>query len=371
MRSTNPGFVPDSPFTRELTAKQLAFFSAFPKAELHCHLLGTTSRETFIDLVRDSDAPISMAEIEGFYTRGEKPVGVLRIFRALESSILKKPEYLKRITLEHLERTAAQGVRYIELFWNWTGLKHFMTYAEGQDAIVAGLIEGEEKYGIVGRLVPSIDREALPEDAVELVREMTAHRSPWVIGLGIDYRETLHEPENFWKAYRLARDAGFKLTAHAGEFGEHCRNVETAMDLLECERIDHGYTITDNPELAERAADRGIPFAVVPTNSYYLRTFTDEEWAVKHPIRRMVELGLKVFPNSDDPTMHHISISESWLLMMNWLGFSLADLRGFLANSIDAAWVDDETKIVWRQLWLPEFDRLAREAFGADCLPAA
>ena len=371
MRSTNPGFVPDSPFTRELTAKQLAFFSAFPKAELHCHLLGTTSRETFIDLVRDSDAPISMAEIEGFYTRGEKPVGVLRIFRALESSILKKPEYLKRITLEHLERTAAQGVRYIELFWNWTGLKHFMTYAEGQDAIVAGLIEGEEKYGIVGRLVPSIDREALPEDAVELVREMTAHRPPWVIGLGIDYRETLHEPENFWKAYRLARDAGFKLTAHAGEFGEHWRNVETAMDLLECERIDHGYTITDNPELAERAADRGIPFAVVPTNSYYLRTFTDEEWAVKHPIRRMVELGLKVFPNSDDPTMHHISISESWLLMMNWLGFSLADPRGFLANSIDAAWVDDETKIVWRQLWLPEFDRLAREAFGADCLPAA
>lgn len=371
MRSTNPGFVPDSPFTRELTAKQLAFFSAFPKAELHCHLLGTTSRETFIDLVRDSGAPIPMAEIEGFYTRGEKPVGVLRIFRALESSILKKPEYLKRITLEHLERTAAQGVRYIELFWNWTGLKHFMTYAEGQDAIVAGLIEGEEKYGIVGRLVPSIDREALPEDAVELVREMAAHRSPWVIGLGIDYRETLHEPENFWKAYRLARNAGFKLTAHAGEFGEHWRNVETAMDLLECERIDHGYTITDNPELAERAADQGIPFAVVPTNSYYLRTFTDEEWAVKHPIRRMVELGLKVFPNSDDPTMHHISISESWLLMLNWLGFSLADLRGFLANSIDAAWVDDETKIVWRQLWLPEFDRLAREAFGADCLPTA
>lgn len=371
MRSTNPGFVPDSPFTRELTAKQLAFFSAFPKAELHCHLLGTTSRETFIDLVRDSGAPIPMAEIEGFYTRGEKPVGVLRIFRALESSILKKPEYLKRITLEHLERTTAQGVRYIQLFWNWTGLKHFMTYAEGQDAIVAGLIEGEEKYGIVGRLVPSIDREALPEDAVELVREMAAHRSPWVIGLGIDYRETLHEPENFWKAYRLARNAGFKLTAHAGEFGEHWRNVETAMDLLECERIDHGYTITDNPELAERAADQGIPFAVVPTNSYYLRTFTDEEWAVKHPIRRMVELGLKVFPNSDDPTMHHISISESWLLMMNWLGFSLADLRGFLANSIDAAWVDDETKIVWRQLWLPEFDRLAREAFGADCLPTA
>ena len=314
--------------------------------------------------MKDSGAPISIEEIEGFYTRGEKPVGVLRIFRALETEILKKPEYLKRITVEHLERTAAQGVRYIELFWNWTGLKHFMTYPAAQDAIVEGLIEGEAKYGIVGRLVPAIDREALPEDAVELVEEMAAHRSPYVIGLGIDYRETNHEPENFWKAYRLAKEAGFEITAHAGEFGEHWRNVETSIDLLGCSRIDHGYTIIDNEKLAQHAKALGMTFAVVPTNSYYLRTFTDEEWAIKHPIRRMVELGLKVFPNSDDPTMHHISISESWLLMMNWLGFTLADLRVFLANSIDSAWVSEETKAAWRAEWLPEFDRLAEEAFG-------
>lgn len=363
MRSTNPGFVPDSPYTRPLTALQTAFFSKFPKAELHCHLLGTTSRETFIDLVKAAGAPVTMEEIEGFYTRGDKPVGVLRIFRALESSILRDPAYLTRITVEHLERTAAQGVRYIELFWNWTGLKHFMTYAEGQNAIVRGLEEGRAKFGIVGRLVPAIDREASPEDAVELVREMAAHRSPWVIGLGIDYRETNHEPENFWKAYRLAKEAGFHLTAHAGEFGEHWRNVETAMELLECERIDHGYTITENPELMAEAARRGMTFAVVPTNSYYLRTFTDEEWAERHPIRAMVAAGLKVFPNSDDPTMHHVSISESWLLMKNWLGFSVADLRGFLENAIESAWVDEETKAAWRAGWLPEFDRLAAEAF--------
>ena len=71
MRNTNPGFVPDSPFSRKLPAEWMNFFSEFPKAELHCHLLGTTSRETFIDLVRDSGAPVSMEEIEGFYTRGE------------------------------------------------------------------------------------------------------------------------------------------------------------------------------------------------------------------------------------------------------------------------------------------------------------
>lgn len=89
------------------------------------------------------------------------------------------------------------------------------------------------------------------------------------------------------------------------------------MDLLECERIDHGYTIVDNPELTAAARRHGMTFAVVPSNSYYLRTLPDEEWAEGHPIRAMAAAGLKVFPNSDGPTMHHVSISESWLLMKN------------------------------------------------------
>ena len=361
MRSTNPGFVPDSPFTRPLSKEWEAFFHRFPKLELHCHLLGTTSRETFFDLARRSDCGLSDEEIEGFYTRGDKPIGVLRIFRALESKILNKPEYLTRITLEHMERVAKDGVRYIEFYWNWTGLKHFMTYEAAQDAIVVGLREGEKRFGVIGRLVPSIDREDTPEKAVELVEEMIAHRVPETIGLGIDYRETNHEPENFWKAYFLAKEAGFKITAHAGEFGEHWRNVETAMHLLKADRIDHGYTIIDNPELVEAALREDTHFAIVPTNSYYLRTFTDEEWAIKHPIREMVRLGLKVFPNSDDPTMHHVSIAASWLLMMNWLGFSIGELRNFLIYSIEAAWVSDKQKAEWKKEWLGEFERLVSE----------
>lgn len=95
---------------------------------------------------------------------------------------------------------------------------------------------------------------------------------------------------------------------------ENIGNVETAMKLLGADRIDHGYTIIDSPELVEEAKAANMHFAVVPTNSYYLRTLSDEEWAIKHPVRKMVELGLKVFPNSDDPTMLHISISESCFL---------------------------------------------------------
>lgn len=361
MRSTNPGFVPDSPYYRELPQAWLDFFDKFPRAETHCHLLGTISRETFEDLVKESGAPTTPEEIAEFYTRGDKPVGVLRIFRALEAHILTKPEMLKRITLEHMARVSRRGVRYIEFFWNWTGLKKHYSYAAAQAAIVEGLREGEEKYGVVGRLVPSIDREASAEDAVELVEEMIAHPADETIGLGIDYRETNHEPENFWKAFLLARVNGFHITLHAGEFGEHWRNVETALDLLGAERIDHGYTITDNPALMTHARKENVIFAVVPTNSYYLRTFTDEEWADRHPIRAMKRAGLRIFPNSDDPTMHQVNNAESWRIMFQYLNFSLDEIREMVTNSIDAAWVDDETKTKWSAEWLAEFDRLAAE----------
>lgn len=361
MRKDNPAFVPDSPFARPMTQAHMDFFSAIPKTELHCHLLGTTQKATFEDLVKASGAPVSQEEIDGFFTRGDKPVGVLRIFRALEEHILIKPEMLTRITYEYLQDCKKHGIRYTEFFWNYTGLARHYSFEAAQAAIIEGIHQGEKDFGVIGRLIPSIDREAEPEYAVELVREMIAHRAPETIGLGIDYRENDHEPENFWKAFMIAKDAGFKITIHAGEFGCHWRNVETAMDLLKADRLDHCYTIIDNPELVQIAKDRDFIFTVVPTNSYYLRTFTDEEWAIKQPIRKMVEMGLRVHPNTDDPTMHHVNATQTWMLMYNFLNFSLDQLKGFMLNGIDGAWIDEATKDKWKKDWSEEFDELVKK----------
>lgn len=361
MRKDNPAFVPDSPFARPMTQAHMDYFSAIPKTELHCHLLGTTQKATFEDLVKASGAPVSQEEIDGFFTRGDKPVGVLRIFRALEEHILIKPEMLTRITYEYLQDCKKHGIRYTEFFWNYTGLARHYSFEVAQAAIIEGIHQGEKDFGVIGRLIPSIDREAEPEFAVELVREMIAHRAPETIGLGIDYRENDHEPENFWKAFMMAKNAGFKITIHAGEFGCHWRNVETSMDLLKADRLDHCYTIIDNPELVQVAKDRDFIFTVVPTNSYYLRTFTDEEWAIKQPIRKMVEMGLRVHPNTDDPTMHHVNATQTWMLMYNFLNFSLDQLKGFMLNGIDGAWIDEATKQKWKKDWSEEFDELVKK----------
>ncbi|VTU36528.1 adenosine deaminase [Variovorax sp. PBL-E5] len=347
------------------------FCRAIPKVELHCHLLGTVRHATFKALAHRAKASLSDEEIDAFYIRGEKPIGVLKALRALDAHLLKTPDDLHRISYEYLQDAAAHRVRYAEFFWNPTGTarQSGIPYASAQDAIVRAIHDAQTDHGIVGRLVPAIDREASPEAALEMVQWVAAHRREEVVGIGIDYSEIDHPPEHFVDAYTAARRAGLKTTAHAGEFGMPWTNVKTAVELLQVDRIDHGYTIVDAPEYARECAERGIVFTVVPTNSYYLRTLPRERWALDHPIRRMPGLGLRIHPNTDDPTLHLVTPTQAWQKMVDDFGFSIADLRGFMLNGLDSAWIDDGTRKQWRGEFTQAFDALARGGLdGKACI---
>jgi adenine deaminase len=337
-----------------------AFLHAMPKVELHCHLFGTVRQDTFRDLNRRAGMPLADEEITAFYTRGEKPVGVLRVLRALDASLVRAPEDLYRLTLEYLEDAAAHNVRHTEFSWNPTGTVHVsgIPYAEAQDAVVRAIRDAQVRFGIQGRLIGAIDREADPAQAVEMVEWLLAHRCEEVAGIGIDYREVDHPPELFRDAYALARSGGLRTTAHAGEFGMPWTNVRTALDVLQVDRIDHGYTVVDAPEFAAECAARSVLFTVVPTNSYYLRTLPPERWALDHPIRRMPALGLRIHPNTDDPTLHHVTPTQAWAMMVRDFGFGLEDLRTFMRNGLAGAWIAEAQRARWQQDWAAEFDAL-------------
>ena len=155
---------------------------------------------------------------------------------------LRSADDFHRAVYDTQRHAAESGVRYREMFWNPTD--HWsigeVGYAEAADGMIAGLRDAERDFGITGRLIPSIDRESSPELGFEMVEAVVAHPRDEVIGIGMDYLEVGNPPEKFWKSYRLAERNGLRRTAHAGEFGEPARNVETALDLLGCDRIDHG-----------------------------------------------------------------------------------------------------------------------------------
>ena len=334
------------------------FLQAIPKMELHCHLYGAVRKETFARLAARRMAPLSAAQIDEYYRRPRKPWPTNNVLRALDEHLIKEADDLHQISLEYLEDAAAHGVRYTEFFWNPTATVQRIPYPLAQGAVVSAIRDGEAQWGVRGRLIAAIDRERGASAASEMVQWVIRWREPEVLGIGIDFNEADHPPEMFADAYRDARRAGLRVTAHAGENGVPWKNIETAMDVLGAERIDHGYTVVDSPELARRCAERGIVFTVVPTNSFYLRTLPDERWALDHPIRKMSALGLRVHPNTDNPTLHKVTPTRAWTMMVEDFAFGLDDVRDFMQNGLDAAWIDEGQRATWRKEWMQEFDAL-------------
>jgi adenosine deaminase len=342
------------------------FLQAIPKMELHCHLYGAVRKETFSDLAARRKAPLTSAQIDEFYRRPRKPWPTNNVLRALDKYLVREPDDLHRIAFEYLENASAHGVRYSEFFWNPTAtVEAGISYDVAQGAIVRAIRDAERQFAIIARLIPAIDRERGPAAALEMVQWVLRHRADEVLGIGIDFNEADHPPELFVDAYAEARRGGLRVTAHAGENGVPWRNVETAIDLLGVRRIDHGYTVIDNPGLARRCAAMGIVFTVVPTNSFYLRTLPDERWALDHPIRKMPALGLRIHPNTDNPTLHKVTPTRAWMMMVEDFGFGLDDVRTFMHNGLDTAWIDESQRMTWRRQWSQEFDSLRGRLHGA------
>jgi adenosine deaminase len=335
------------------------FLRRLPKVELHCHLYGAVRKETFAEMAARRNAPITAAQIDQSYTRARKPWPTNGVLRALDEHLVKDDGDLYRLAFEYLEDAAPHGVRYAEFFWNPTAtVLSGIPFARALAAIVRAIHDAEARYHIVGRVIPAIDRERGSAAALEMVDWVIGNRVPEVPGIGMDFDEVPHPPELYAEAYRRARDAGLRVTAHAGENGASWRNVEAAIDVLHVERVEHGYTIIDNEDLAKRCAESGIVFTVVPTNSFYLRTLPDERWALDHPIRTMGRLGLRLHPNTDNPILHKVTQTEAWLMMMRDFGFGLDDVCGFMYNGLNAAWIDEDLRARWRREWTIEFDAL-------------
>jgi adenine deaminase len=324
-------------------------------------LLGTVRKQTFAQLVTVADSPLSETEVELFYTRGDKPVGAIRVLRALDEYLLRKADDFYRITIEYLQDAAAHNVRYCEFSWNPTGSQMFsgLSYRQIIQALQSAIEHAQQQWGIQARVIAAIDREAPVAAAEQMLDLVLQHRSEHVVGIGLDYREENFPPQLFAAVYQRAKNAGLFCTAHAGEFGMPWTNVQSALNDLKVDRIDHGYTVVDNPQLVQECVERGMIFTVVPTNSYYLRTLPKERWALDHPIRKMQQAGLKLHPNTDDPTLHHVNPTQAWQMMADSFGFSRIDLRVCMLNGIEGAWVDESIKTRWRKEWSHDFDQLS------------
>lgn len=351
----------------------IQFINKMPKADIHYHLLGGVRMQTMIDLADRYDVVLSELDVKSYYRAYQQETGSTKggiAALTLLYTLMRQPEDYARVLLEVAEDAHQCGVKYIETFWNPSDTE--LNYSDVNQALVMAIDQAKLQWDIVVRLIPSINREKSPEEAVTMVEAMIEHSHPYVLGIGIDYKEHNAPVEHFWKAYRLAQSHGYKLTAHCSEFGLHWRNVETGIELIGVDRIDHGYSIIDNPELMHKYAQKQIPFTVVPSNTYFLNQWPNpQDWSNNHPIKEMALAGLNIIPCTDDWHMHNTDTTNCYRIMVEEFGFDVLSLKTFMVNSLHASWLPPETITSLVKQWSQEFDKLYQQLNFTPLIPAS
>jgi adenosine deaminase len=240
------------------------------------------------------------------------------------------------LTQAYLERIATQNVRHTEIFFDpqaHTGRGvPFETVITG---IRRALVDAGQRLDVSSELIMCFLRHLSAEEAEETLQESLPFRD-WIVGVGLDSSEVGHPPEDFKAVFDKARERGLLTVAHAGEEGPP-EYIWQALDDLKVSRIDHGVRCVEDPMLVERLREEQIPLTVCPLSNVKLRVFDSIQ---DHNLKRMMDLGLCVTANSDDPAYFGGYIDENFHAVQDGLHLSREDIYRLAKNSFQASFLD-------------------------------
>jgi aminodeoxyfutalosine deaminase len=324
------------------------FIRRLPKAELHLHLEGTILPSTLMELSARHDAqPMTLAAAEALYQFTDF-TGFIEAFKAV-TRLLTGPEDYELAAWRMMERLAEQGVVHAEVYisvgviymWRNHDPSAFEPIFEGLERARE---RGERELGLTLYWIFDAVRHFTVEEAGRVFRKAAEMRVqfPSIVGIGLggDERRTGSEP--FRAFYAEAKQAGLRLTNHAGE----TTGPEAIREALAIgsERIGHALSAIDDADLLRELKARGIPLELNPSSN--VRTGVCASFA-EHPLRRYFDAGLLVTLNSDDPAFFGSDLANEYLLAHTEQGFTRAELRQLAANSIRASFLPESAKAAW------------------------
>jgi adenosine deaminase len=195
-------------------------------------------------------------------------------------------------------------------------------------------VDAEQTLGVSSRLIMCFLRHLSPADAMVTLQTATPYRNV-IAGVGLDSAEAGHPPREFEDVFRVAREAGYRAVAHAGEEGP-AEYITEALDLLKVARIDHGVRAIDDPELLRRLAREQVPLTMCPLSNLELQVTPD---LAQHPLKRLLDAGLRVTVNSDDPAYFGGYLAANYAAAQRALDLSRDDIAALARNSITASWL--------------------------------
>jgi len=322
-------------------------FAAMPKAEIHVHLEGATAPEASYAIARRNavDLPVaSLEEWRRYFDFRDFP-HFIDVYRKTTDTIRTTDDLALMVAQFYVDQ-GRQNIRYSECFMSMSLHLRRLSAAEILDALAQGIERGQTVSSARVAFIADISREDPHTQAAVLELALRGQRRGLIIGIGLGGLEKEFPPHLFRETYARARDAGLHVVAHAGE-AAGWESIREAIDELEVARIGHGIRIVDSPEYAAAMRDRNIAFEVCPVSNYAIGATPLDE---PHPIRKMVDLGLRCTINTDDPAMFSTDMAAQYSLLADQ-GFSWDELWQLNAQTLDATFLSGAEKADYRREW--------------------
>lgn len=317
-----------------------ALIQALPKAELHLHIEGTLEPEMTFMLAARNQKKLAYPSVEAL--RKAYQFENLQSFLDLYyqgASVLVCEQDFYDLTWAYLERMAAENVRHVEIFFDpQTHTDREIPFAAVIGGITAALAKAEREKAITSRLILCFLRHLSAEAAMACLIDALKYRDV-IAAVGLDSSELGHPPSKFKPVFDRARAEGFATVAHAGEEGPPAY-IHEALTELHVRRIDHGVRAEEDPALIEDLRRRRIPLTVCPLSNVKLRVFNRLQ---DHNLKRLLDAGLCVTINSDDPAYFGGYLSENFRQSARALSLSPQDIARLAKNSFEASFLPPET----------------------------
>lgn len=314
-----------------------SFIAGLPKAELHLHIEGTLEPELMFALAARNEVALPYGSVDEL--RAAYDFGNLQDFLDLYyqgTAVLQTERDFYDLTYAYLEKARADNVLHAEIFFDpQAHTDRGVPFAAVIDGIERACRDAEATLGISSKLIMCFLRHLDQAAARKTLDQALVHKHR-IVAVGLDSSEVGHPPSKFRQVFARARDAGFLAVAHAGEEGP-AEYVHEALDLLRVRRVDHGNRALDDPALVNRLAAEGMPLTVCPLSNLKLCVVDD---MANHPLKRMLDAGLTVTVNSDDPAYFGGYVNANYRAVQQALDLGRDDLATLARNSFAASFLE-------------------------------
>jgi adenine deaminase len=310
------------------------FIESLPKTELHLHIEGTLEPELMFELARRNGIALPYPSVDAL--RRAYDFSDLQSFLDLYyagASVLQTRDDFRDMSLAYFRKAASQNVRYAEIFFDpQTHTQRGIAFETVIDGIHDAQQIAARDLHVHSNLILCFLRHLSEDEAMKTLDDALPHLDR-IIAVGLDSSERGHPPSKFTRVFARAREAGLFAVAHAGEEGPP-EYIREALDLLHVRRIDHGVRCLEDPALVDRLVAEQIPLTVCPLSNVKLRVFPTMR---DHTLRQMLDRGLKVTINSDDPAYFGGYVNENYLAAAEALGLGREELERIARNGFEAA----------------------------------